>query len=433
MPDDNSRTRTTCSSTATTASRSTTTRCRGGGSTSSGRRSSSPSCTGLTFHGFGHRQGPDRRLRSRHGRRRARPTPSARPREPARRIGGAARGDDQGRVGSGEASRCSRQNCAACHRADAGGLIGPNLTDDYWLHGGDRSMDIHKTVHDGVLEKGDAGVGQDAEAATQVDAVAAYVNTLRGTNPAKRRRPRQARPGIAVSAPVASRARPADAEPGRNAALDPSEARRTALYATDVESVATRSCSSFFLLPHLRIGGKPLVLLDLAAPPVHALRHDVPSDRHAAADAARSRASSSAIFLLTALFGRVWCGWACPQTVYMEFLFRPDRALVEGGRSGSRELDKQRGHCIRDGCSSTRSTACSRCSSRTCSSRTSSAPSGSRSGCGARRASTRRRSLVMAGRRRSMLRSTSPGSASRCASSRARTAACSRCCSTGSR
>lgn len=30
-----------------------------------------------------------------------------------------------------------------------------------------------------------------------------------------------------------------------------------------------------------------------------------------------------AIFLLTALFGRVWCGWACPQTVYMEFVYRP--------------------------------------------------------------------------------------------------------------
>ena len=29
------------------------------------------------------------------------------------------------------------------------------------------------------------------------------------------------------------------------------------------------------------------------------------------------------IFLLTAVFGRVWCGWACPQTVYMEFVYRP--------------------------------------------------------------------------------------------------------------
>ena len=55
------------------------------------------------------------------------------------------------------------QNCAACHRADAGGQIGPNLTDDYWLHGGTLEQ-IHKTVADGVLEKGHAAVGQGAEA-----------------------------------------------------------------------------------------------------------------------------------------------------------------------------------------------------------------------------------------------------------------------------
>lgn len=41
------------------------------------------------------------------------------------------------------------------------------------------------------------------------------------------------------------------------------------------------------------------------------------------------------IFFVTALFGRVWCGWACPQTVYLDFLFRPiDRALgfAKGGK-----------------------------------------------------------------------------------------------------
>ena len=41
------------------------------------------------------------------------------------------------------------------------------------------------------------------------------------------------------------------------------------------------------------------------------------------------------IFFVTALFGRVWCGWACPQTVYLDFIFRPiDRALgfAKGGR-----------------------------------------------------------------------------------------------------
>lgn len=46
------------------------------------------------------------------------------------------------------------------------------------------------------------------------------------------------------------------------------------------------------------------------------------------------------IFLLTALLGRVWCGWACPQTVYMEFVFRPIERLFDGspGRTRSGPL-----------------------------------------------------------------------------------------------
>jgi len=36
------------------------------------------------------------------------------------------------------------------------------------------------------------------------------------------------------------------------------------------------------------------------------------------------------IFLVTALFGRVWCGWVCPQTVYLEFVYRPIERLFEG-------------------------------------------------------------------------------------------------------
>jgi cytochrome c oxidase cbb3-type subunit 3 len=73
------------------------------------------------------------------------------------------------------------QNCAACHRADAGGQIGPNLADDYWLHGGTLEQ-IHKTVVDGVLEKGMPPWGKVLKP-NQVDAVVAYVYTLRGTNP----------------------------------------------------------------------------------------------------------------------------------------------------------------------------------------------------------------------------------------------------------
>lgn len=36
------------------------------------------------------------------------------------------------------------------------------------------------------------------------------------------------------------------------------------------------------------------------------------------------------IFLLTAVYGRVWCGWACPQTVYLEFVYRPIERLFLG-------------------------------------------------------------------------------------------------------
>jgi cytochrome c oxidase accessory protein FixG len=46
------------------------------------------------------------------------------------------------------------------------------------------------------------------------------------------------------------------------------------------------------------------------------------------------------IFLITAILGRVWCGWACPQTVYMEYLYRPIETLIEGGRNRQIELDR---------------------------------------------------------------------------------------------
>ena len=47
------------------------------------------------------------------------------------------------------------------------------------------------------------------------------------------------------------------------------------------------------------------------------------------------------IFFFTALFGRVWCGWACPQTVYMEYVFRPIERLFLGtaGKGGRPKKD----------------------------------------------------------------------------------------------
>lgn len=78
-------------------------------------------------------------------------------------------------------------NCAACHRADGGGLIGPNLTDDAWLHGGS-PVEIHTTIAQGVLAKGMPGWERILKP-EQVNAVTAYVVSLAGTNPANPKAP----------------------------------------------------------------------------------------------------------------------------------------------------------------------------------------------------------------------------------------------------
>lgn len=85
------------------------------------------------------------------------------------------------------------QNCAACHRPDGGGQIGPNLTDDYWLHGSALEQ-IHKTVADGVLEKGMPPWAKVLKPG-QLDAVVAYVATLKGTNPPNAKEPQGERVG----------------------------------------------------------------------------------------------------------------------------------------------------------------------------------------------------------------------------------------------
>ncbi len=48
-----------------------------------------------------------------------------------------------------------------------------------------------------------------------------------------------------------------------------------------------------------------------------------------------------ALFFFTACFGRIWCGWACPETVFLEFLFRPIEHLIEGNATQRKRLDEQ--------------------------------------------------------------------------------------------
>ncbi|WP_394842291.1 c-type cytochrome [Pendulispora brunnea] len=70
--------------------------------------------------------------------------------------------------------------CVACHRADGGGSIGPNLTDAYWLHG-NKPGDVFKTVREGVVAKGMPAWGPQL-GDKKIAAVAAYVLTIEHTN-----------------------------------------------------------------------------------------------------------------------------------------------------------------------------------------------------------------------------------------------------------
>ncbi|MBL8989739.1 MAG: c-type cytochrome [Gemmatimonadetes bacterium] len=71
--------------------------------------------------------------------------------------------------------------CASCHLADGGGLIGPNLTDAYWINGG-KPLEIINTISIGVAAKGMPAWGKILKP-DQLKAVTGYVLALKGTTP----------------------------------------------------------------------------------------------------------------------------------------------------------------------------------------------------------------------------------------------------------
>lgn len=92
----------------------------------------------------------------------------------------------------------------------------------------------------------------------------------------------------------------------------------------------------FIIVPHLRIGGRPLIQLDVLAREFTILGHTfLPTDTLLLALLLLT--AFVGIFFTTAVTGRAWCGWACPQTVYIEYLFRPIDRLFEGtvGKGGN--------------------------------------------------------------------------------------------------
>ncbi|HQV00013.1 MAG TPA: cbb3-type cytochrome c oxidase N-terminal domain-containing protein, partial [Bacteroidia bacterium] len=77
--------------------------------------------------------------------------------------------------------------CAACHRADGGGQVGPNLTDEFWLHGGGIKNIFH-TITYGVPDKGMIS-WQSQLSPKQIQYVASYLMTMQGTKPAGPKEP----------------------------------------------------------------------------------------------------------------------------------------------------------------------------------------------------------------------------------------------------
>ncbi len=78
--------------------------------------------------------------------------------------------------------------CAACHLKDGGGLVGPNMTDNYWLHG-NTVQDLYNVVTNGVIEKGMLSYKQQLTDQQRLQVVSYVLEKLQGTTPANPKAP----------------------------------------------------------------------------------------------------------------------------------------------------------------------------------------------------------------------------------------------------
>lgn len=98
--------------------------------------------------------------------------------------------------------------------------------------------------------------------------------------------------------------------------------------------------SLLFGLPFIKINGNPFFLINIFE------RQFIifgtvfwPQDFHILA--LSFLALALFVVLFTAIFGRLWCGWACPQTIFMEMVFRKVEYWIEGDAKKQMKLDKQ--------------------------------------------------------------------------------------------
>lgn len=94
-----------------------------------------------------------------------------------------------------------------------------------------------------------------------------------------------------------------------------------------------------FGVPFLKLNGEPLLLFDVFERRFIIFGiHLWPQDFHIVALSMISMVVF--VVLFTVIFGRVWCGWSCPQTIFMEMIFRKIEYLIEGDATKQRKLNQ---------------------------------------------------------------------------------------------
>ncbi|GAB5558923.1 MAG: cytochrome c oxidase accessory protein CcoG [Synoicihabitans sp.] len=94
----------------------------------------------------------------------------------------------------------------------------------------------------------------------------------------------------------------------------------------------------YLALPWISIGGHPAVFLDVGGRRFH-LFGMVLAFQDAWLLFFAISGLGFTLFFVTSLLGRIWCGWACPQTVFLEHVYRPIERLIEGDAVKRRKLD----------------------------------------------------------------------------------------------
>jgi len=102
--------------------------------------------------------------------------------------------------------------------------------------------------------------------------------------------------------------------------------------------VAWLLLAAMVAMPLIRIDGNPFMKFDILKREFFLFGMGFwPQDFHLLVIATIT--SIVFIILFTVVFGRIWCGWACPQTIFLEMVFRPIEYLIEGDAAAQRKLN----------------------------------------------------------------------------------------------